>query len=131
MPRKKYKLNLIAVDFDDTICFGINEDDPSKDAYTFDMNAIRILKNFQKRGGSVILWTCRSGDSLARAVNELAGIGFYPDYVNYDHKSTIVKWGDNGRKVYADLYIDEKNSIDRKVDWDTIEEWLQRREENG
>jgi hypothetical protein len=126
MPRKKYKLNLIAVDFDDTICFGINEDDSSKDTYTFDMNAIRILKNFQKRGGSVILWTCRSGASLARAVNELAGIGFYSDYVNYDHKSTIAKWGDNGRKVYADLYIDERNSIDRKVDWETIEEWLKR-----
>jgi hypothetical protein len=90
------------------------------------MNAIRILKNFQKRGGSVILWTCRSGDSLSRAVNELAGIGFYPDYVNYDHKSTIARWGDNGRKVYADLYIDERNHIDRKVDWNIIEEWLNR-----
>ena len=126
MPRKKYKLNLIAVDFDDTICFGNNEDDPSKTTYTFDKNAIRILKNFQKRGGSVILWTCRSGDSLYRAMNELAGIGFYPDYVNYDHKSTIARWGDNGRKVYADLYIDERNHIDRKVDWNIIEEWLNR-----
>ena len=127
MPKKKYKINLIAVDFDDTICFGIN-DDPSKTVYRFDMNAIRILKNFQKRGGSIILWTCRSGKALTDAMNEMAGIGFYPDYINYDHKMTIAKWGDNGKKVYADLYIDERNHIDRKVDWDQIEEWLTREE---
>ena len=123
-PKNKYKINLIAVDFDDTICFGNNEDDPSKSTYTFDMNAIRIIKDFQKRGGSVILWTCRSGKSLTRAVDELAGIGFHPDYVNEDHIRTIAKWGNSSKKVYADLYIDEKNHIDRKVDWDQIEEWL-------
>jgi hypothetical protein len=128
MPKKKYKINLIAVDFDDTICFGNNEDDPSKTVYRFDMNAIRILKDFQKRGGSIILWTCRSGKSLTDAMNEMAGIGFYPDYINYDHKMTIAKWGDNGKKVYADLYIDERNHIDRKVDWNQIEEWLTREE---
>ena len=128
MPKNnKYKINLIAVDFDDTICFGNNED-PSKAVYKFDMKAIRILKKFQARGGSIILWTCRSGDSLKRAVNELEAIGFYPDYVNNDHESTIQKWGNNGKKVYADLYIDERNSIDRKVDWNLIKQWLNVRE---
>jgi hypothetical protein len=132
MDTNKYKINIIALDFDDTICYGINEDNLKLSKYHFNMRAIDIIKKFQNRGGIVILWTCRSGECLTRAIEELKNIGLYPDYINRECDHIAAKFGGNtkedGGKVYADLYIDDRNHIDRKVDWNLIEEWLDRRE---
>ena len=59
---RNYKI--IAVDFDGTLCEnnwpGLGK--PNK-------NLIEYLKDRQQRGDKLILWTCRTGDSLKVALN--------------------------------------------------------------
>ena len=57
----------------------------------------------------VILWTCRTdreeGDYLAQAVEWCKKKGLQIDYVNENPESP---YGDWQRKVFADVYIDDK-----------------------
>lgn len=90
---------IIAVDYDDTLEIGgrINE------------GLLYRLRAEQKNGNIIILWTCRQGDRLKQALNELAKYGLKPNLVNENHISSIQKLGYNPRKVLADVYIDDKN----------------------
>lgn len=56
-----------------------------------------------------ILWTSRTGQSLTNAVNWCDTQGLHFEYVNENTPENIKKYGDS-RKVYADLYIDDKSS---------------------
>lgn len=87
----KYKNNIIAVDFDGTLCENrwpeIGE--PNEDLITY-------LKERQKNGDKIILWTCRVGDMLK-------------DAVEWASQSEIVEaFGSDTRKVFANEYIDDR-----------------------
>ena len=60
---KEYRI--VAVDFDCTLTVN--------DAYPFagrpNMTAIKILKEYRRRGNKLILWTCRVGEALENALN--------------------------------------------------------------
>lgn len=106
---------VIAIDFDGTIttenCFpNISELRP---------HVVEAIKNLQSHGHKCILWTCREGIHLERAVSflhdndiNLSGYNFSP----YQLQS---------RKIVADVYIDDKNvfMVD-DVDWYKIEEYI-------
>lgn len=66
------------------------------------------LRAAQRRGDIVILWTCREGNSLREALALLERVGFRPNYVNRNAPEGIVRMGHDSRKVFADLYIDDK-----------------------
>lgn len=123
---KEYLINIVAVDFDDTLSDGVfDANDVEGCTYSFNHKALAILIQFQQRGGKVIVWTCREGAHKAHALRALRAEGFYPDYVNEDTKEIQAAFGSKeGHKVYADLYIDDRNTVDRKVDWDQISEWF-------
>ena len=89
---------IIAVDFDGTLQ---NGGEP---------NAVLIkkLKQTQMQGNTVILWTCREGRSLAEAVMFLQRNGFRPNYINTNSPEGIKRMGHDSRKVFADVYIDDK-----------------------
>jgi hypothetical protein len=133
MEEMMYRINIVAVDFDDTLNFGEVDDDINKCTYFFNRKAIEILKEFQARGGIVILWTCRTGEHLDEAVALLEKLAdFKPDHINedcpeiadrYAHKEPVVKYP-QGRKVYADLYIDDRSTVWRSINWDEVREWL-------
>lgn len=90
---------IIAVDYDGTLDIkGV-----------MNMGLISHLKGRQKHGDIVILWTCRDGKSLSDAVKNLANVGFKPNLVNENTLQSIRKFGYNPRKVFADVYIDDKN----------------------
>lgn len=89
---------IIAVDFDGTLC----------DNKRANYKLIAWLKQSQRKGDVVILWTCREGERLREAVLFLQSVGFRPNYVNCNAPQTIQKLGDS-RKVYADVYIDDKS----------------------
>ena len=138
-----YRINIVAVDFDDTINFGVIDDDIDKCTYFFNRKAIEVLTKFQQRGGKVILWTCRSGEHLEEAVTLLDKVGhFKPDYINEDCEEIATRYKDKieeagvttttfpkGRKIYADLYIDDRNSVWRSINWAEIAEWLEQKYE--
>ena len=93
----------IAVDFDGTI---VEHEYPriGKDK----LFAIETLKELQKYGALLILWTFRSGIELDEAVEYCIsrGVEFYAINRNYPEEifdDTI------SRKINADVYIDDKN----------------------
>lgn len=89
---------IIAVDFDGTL-----QIDGQPNAVL-----IRALKHEQSNGNAVILWTCREGRSLAEALQFLSRYGFRPNYANQNAPEAIRRLGHDSRKIYADVYIDDK-----------------------
>jgi hypothetical protein len=93
----------IAVDFDGTI---VEHEYPliGKEK----LFAFRTLKELNKMGARLILWTFRSGKELDEAVEycKKNGVEFYAVNKNYPEEifnDTI------SRKIDADIYIDDKN----------------------
>ncbi len=93
----------IAVDFDGTIVEheypGIGKDKQF---------AFETLRELQKHGALLILWTFRAGPELDKAVEycRKKGIEFYAVNRNYPEE---VYDESISRKINADIYIDDKN----------------------
>lgn len=95
---------IIAVDFDGTLCFSSWPDvgEPNHPL-------IEYLKRQKKNGSKLILWTCRSGAALDKAVawcREIANLEF--DAINDNVSEVIDYYGNNSRKISCDIYIDDK-----------------------
>lgn len=94
---------IIAVDFDGTLCKnewpGIGE--PNQ-------KLIDYLIREKKLGTKLILWTCRSGTHLADAVNWCTQRGLEFDAINDNLPERVEMFGDNCRKIFANLYIDDR-----------------------
>lgn len=90
---------IIAVDFDNTLQIGNKAN----------IVLINKLKISQQKGNVIILWTCREGKRLQEAVTFLNNNGFRPNYINCNSVEGIKIMGHDSRKVYADLYIDDKS----------------------
>jgi hypothetical protein len=98
-----FKSVRIAVDFDGTI---VEHDYPGIGKEK--LFAFQTLKELEKLGARLILWTFRSGNELEEAVEfcRTNGIEFYAVNKNYPEEvfdETI------SRKIDADIYIDDKN----------------------
>ncbi len=95
---------IIAVDFDGTIV----EHKYPKIGKT-QMFAFETLKQLQKQRHQLILWTYRSGDLLDEAVEfcNTNGVEFYA--VNKNYPDEIYDDNISGRKILADIYIDDRN----------------------
>lgn len=92
---------IIAVDFDGTV--QLPDGNPN-------VQLIQWLRNSQRNGNIVILWTCRAGTRLIDAVKFCQKNGFNPNYVNANAPQAIRMLGHDPRKIYADIYIDDKNA---------------------
>jgi hypothetical protein len=93
----------IAVDFDGTI---VEHEYPKIGKEK--LFAFRTLKELEKQGVRLILWTFRTGKELEEAVEYCRnnGIEFYAINKNYPEEvidETV------SRKIDADIYIDDKN----------------------
>lgn len=93
----------IAVDFDGTI---VEHEYPGIGKEM--LFAFITLKELQKMGARLILWTFRSGKELEDAVEfcKKNGVEFYAVNKNYPEE---VFDGTFSRKIDADIYIDDKN----------------------
>lgn len=69
---------------------------------------IADLIRAQRSGNIVILWTCRCDNRLHEALGKLMQCGFRPTLVNENAPQTIQRLKRNPRKVFADVYIDDK-----------------------
>ncbi len=112
---------IIAVDFDGTIVEhafpGIGPELPE---------AVSVLKNLQAAGHKIILWTCRSDRHLTEAVQWLQKRDFKPDAINESIKTSWLTDPGSSRKVYADIYIDDRNLNNKLhgVDWRLIKQQI-------
>ncbi|MFN8240835.1 MAG: hypothetical protein U0X39_08800 [Bacteroidales bacterium] len=93
----------IAVDFDGTI---VEHEYPKIGKEK--LFAFRTLRELEKRGARLILWTIRTGKELDEAVEYCRqnGVEFYA--VNRNYPEEVLE--DNvSRKIDADLFIDDRN----------------------
>lgn len=93
----------IAVDFDGCIC-----SDAYPDIGTPNWTVIDGLNAEQAAGAGLILWTCREGALLEKAVDACKEWGLEFDAVNENLSSWIDRWGNDPRKVGATEYWDDK-----------------------
>jgi hypothetical protein len=112
---------IIAVDFDGTIVEhkypAIGKEIPY---------AIKTLKQFQKKGHKLILWTYRHGKELEEAVEycEKKGLYFHAVNNNFDGENFDNTYS---RKIYADIYIDDRNLLGLP-EWEKIYHMLEQKE---
>lgn len=94
---------IIAVDFDGTLCENKWPEIGKANTYLID-----YLLSAKRHNNKLILWTCRSGERLDEAVAWCAERGLIFDAVNENLPEAIEKFGSDSRKVFADMYIDDK-----------------------
>jgi hypothetical protein len=119
---------VIAVDFDGTIV-----ENCWPDIGPFRFMAGPVLKWLQRRGHTLILWTCRDGETLGRAKRFLWSHGICFDYYNLNAPARVTEYGGDCRKISADLYIDDRAGwvfwpfVFLKILWMETREWLRSR----
>ena len=109
---------VLAIDFDGTI---------TEEAYcakfpTIRSGCVETLKEFKNAGFKLILWTCRTGDSLesAKFILQHEGILDLFDAINEQLPEIREKYEPIvAKKVWADYYIDDKN-LETDIDWSKI-----------
>lgn len=94
---------IYAVDFDGTLC-----ENKFPEIGSPNIKLINHLIELRRQGDKVILWTCRVGERLKNAVEWCKSYGLEFDAINENLSSQIEKWGGETRKVFADVYIDDK-----------------------
>lgn len=93
----------IAVDFDGCLC---REAWPEIGATNWPV--VKRLMREKQRGTKLILWTCRTGELLKRAVAWCAERGLTFDAVNENLPERVEQYGGESRKVSADEYWDDR-----------------------
>ena len=96
---------IYAIDFDNTIAL---TDFP--EILSQIQPVMSFIKRLQRHGDKWILWTMREGKALEDAVAWCNSYGLFPDAVNDNLPEMREKWGNNPRKVFADIYIDDHNA---------------------
>lgn len=100
MSEKSY---IIALDFDGTLV-----EDKFPDIGEPNQALFSCAKMWQSKGAKLILWTCRDNERLRAAISFCYGQGLVFDAVNENLPEIQEKYGGDTRKVFADIYIDDK-----------------------
>lgn len=112
----------IAIDFDGTIAY---------EAYPeiggFKPHAERVMKKIKQHGGKIIIWTCRTGEQAEQVKQMLVNAGIEFDEFNSNLKEKRSMFPDDSRKVFADVYIDDRANFIKEIDWLWVESNLFRR----
>lgn len=94
---------IIAVDFDGTLV-----DDAFPEVGTKDDMVFELCKTWKAMGAKLILWTCRDNQRLVDAVQFCREHGLNFDAVNQNVPEVQELYGGDTRKVFADVYLDDK-----------------------
>lgn len=94
---------IIAVDFDGTLC-----EDKWPEIGRPNARLIRDLILRKEAGAKIILWTCRTGVMLVEAVDWCYNKGLTFDAINNNVPEAIERFGGDCRKIFADVYYDDK-----------------------
>ena len=119
-PIKEYSYMIIAVDFDGTV---VEHDWPNIGALK--PNAVKVLRYLSSQGHKLIIWTCRTKN------NPIDGRDTYAEAYQFmlDNNIPFDAFNDNVNnrfgsgsypKVFADVYIDDKQLGGIPNDWNDI-----------
>lgn len=103
MKNRDYKI--FAIDFDGTLCEH-NFPNIGQPNLCLINNLIDYKHKYPKT--KYILWTCRRGIYLEEAKIFCEEHGLKIDYYNENIPEIIKEMGGDSRKIFADLYIDDK-----------------------
>ncbi len=112
---------IYAVDFDGTLSQGApfpEIGEPNKPLF-------EMLIKEKEKGSRIILYSCRTGRDLKKAIVFCHENGLYFDTVNENLPELIEAYDGDTRKINADYYIDDKNLYFPTVDanmWQPDEE---------
>ena len=109
---------IIAIDFDGTI---VNDKYP--EIGFVNPYARKVINQLHDEGHYIIIWTCRNGEHLTTAINFLLEQDIHFDRVNDQNPDNRKMYGDSTRKVYADIYIDDKNACGFPG-WEEVYRWI-------
>ncbi len=101
---------IIAVDFDGTLCYS---NWPALGEPNIDL--IEFLKKWKANGNKLILWTCRAGEALERAVDWCHEQELSFDAINDNIPEIVELYGNNSRKITCDYYIDDRALLPQEV----------------
>lgn len=96
---------IIAVDFDGTLCS--NEYPEIGVPNTSLIRALMRWRNMSEEN-ELILWTCRCGKELKDALEWCKFFELEFDAVNENVPSNKAKYENDARKVFADIYLDDR-----------------------
>ena len=107
---------ILAIDFDGTI---------AEEGYWPELGPVRkncqeYLRRLCAEGFYIIIWTCRAGDHVEKIHKYMAEHDLPYDQINEHHPALVIRYGNDTRKIAADLYIDDKNLGGIHEDWETI-----------
>lgn len=106
---------IIAIDFDGTI---VHDQYPHIGAVK--PNAGEIIRKLKADGHYIIIWTCRAGNYAHQVFDFLREKEIPFDRINESNPDNVQKYGGmDTRKVYADVYIDDK-AINGLPHWEEI-----------
>ena len=111
---------ILAIDFDGTIV-----EHRYPDVGELKPNAVKIINRLHAEGFTIIIWTCRGQADLVSDHLEVLGIKY--DYINENAPNVREMFGvgpdeewEPSRKIYADIYIDDRQLGGIPDDWETI-----------
>lgn len=96
---------IVAIDFDETIA--INSKFPHIERER--KGAIKYIRKLWAKGYYIVVWTCRHGEHQEQAEIWLQDNRIPFDQINQHHPALIEFYGNDTRKIAADLYVDDKN----------------------
>ena len=119
MPELVYKI--ISIDFDGTIT---TSPMPSC-ASTIRPGAVEVITELYNLGARLILNTCRTDVNLDEAIQFLYRHKILRPFesINRNLPDVIKKYKGDSRKIFADVYIDDRN-LGAKIDWYDIRKQL-------
>jgi len=94
---------IIAVDFDGTLHTGKWPSLGAPAPY-----AVETMQKFREDKHYLIVWTCREGQQLTEAINWLLEHKIPFDRINDNNPENTRRYGSNSRKIYAHLYVEDK-----------------------
>ena len=95
---------IVSFDFDGTLC---KHEFPKIGSPNIEM--INLARRLKSEGHKLILYTCRDGEYLKDAVDWCKAWGIEFDAVNDDLPEVKKEFYCKSVKVYADIYIDDRN----------------------
>ena len=112
---------IIAIDFDGTIHNGVYPDigDPIE-------GAIEAIRQIKEDGNFIIIWTCRESKRNDEMIEWLDKNKIPFDSINENASFMIEKFNSDSRKIFADIYIDDRN-IGGLPKWEQITKTLNKR----
>lgn len=110
---------IIAVDFD-----GVLNSAPYPSIGDPVEGAVDGMRALREAGHYLVVWTCREGGEQTQAVNWLLARGIPFDAINANHPSNVALYNNDCRKIYADLYIDDRQ-VGGFAGWKETMMWVQ------